>query len=81
MKKKISSAELHALLEAEFRNTAAGLCRRCAVPRPVFLASASGGPNWRVGRLDECGDLCHTLLDDVVARLAGRYDLTAPNTV
>jgi hypothetical protein len=76
-RKKISNDELHALLEAEFRKTAADLCRQCAVPRPVFMSVASAGANWRVGRLGECAGLCHTILDEIVERLADRYDLKA----
>jgi hypothetical protein len=75
MRKKISTDELHALLETQFRKTAAGLCGKCAVPRPVFMQAAEGRSNWRVGRLDECGDLCHTILEDIAAQLAQRYDL------
>jgi hypothetical protein len=76
MRKKITRDELHALLETEFRKTAAELCRACAVPKPVFLASASGS-NWRVGSLEECSGLCHTLLQDVAAKLSETYDLKA----
>jgi hypothetical protein len=65
----------NALLETQFRKTAAGLCGKCAVPRPVFMQAAEGRSNWRVGRLDECGDLCHTILEDIAAQLAQRYDL------
>jgi hypothetical protein len=75
-KKKIPPEKLHALLEEEFRATAAGLCRACSVPRPIFRESASGTSNWRVGALDECSGLCHSILSDVAARLAERYDIT-----
>jgi len=75
MRKKISTAELHALLETEFRKTAADLCRACSVPKPVFLASSTGGSNWRVGSLEECPGLCHTILMDVAAKLSEKYEL------
>lgn len=75
MRKKISAAEMHALLEAEFRMTAAGLCRACSVPKPVFRASSTGGSNWRIGSIEECSGLCHTILLDVAAKLSEKYEL------
>jgi hypothetical protein len=75
-RKKITADELQALLEREFRNSAAAdLCLKCRVPKPVFLASASGGSNWRVAAMDECGTLCHTLFQDVVAKASEQYEL------
>jgi hypothetical protein len=76
-RKKITADELHALLEREFRNSAADLCLKCRVPKPVFMASASGAGNWRVAAMDECAVLCHTIFQDVVVKIAGRYDLKA----
>jgi hypothetical protein len=75
MRKKISRDELHALLETEFRKTAAGLCGKCAVPKPVFIEAGGGRSNWRVGGLGECGDLCHTILEDIVVQFSERYEL------
>jgi hypothetical protein len=72
---KITTDELHALLEREFRDSAAGLCPKCRVPKPVFMASASGASNWRVAAMDECGNLCHTIFQDVVVKIAGQYDV------
>jgi hypothetical protein len=74
-RKKITTDELHALLEREFRNSAADLCLKCRVPKPVFMASASASSNWRVAAMDECGSLCHTIFQDVVMKIAGQYDL------
>lgn len=74
-RKKITTDELHALLEREFRNSAADLCLKCRVPKPVFMASASGASNWRVAAMDECSGLCHTIFQDVVVKIAGQYDL------
>jgi hypothetical protein len=74
-RQKITTDELHALLEREFRNSAADLCLKCRVPKPIFMASASGASNWRVAAMDECGALCHTIFQDVVVKIAGQYDL------
>jgi hypothetical protein len=74
-RKKVSTRELHALLEREFRDSAADLCLKCRVPKPVFVASATGASNWRVAAMDECGGLCHTIFQDVVEKVSQRYDL------
>lgn len=66
------------MLAREFRNTAGDLCLRCAIPPPSYFAGARGGPNWRIGTPEECSALCHTIIVDVAARLAERYDLEAP---
>jgi hypothetical protein len=76
-RKKISADELHALLEREFRNSAADLCLKCRVPKPVFIQAASGGSNWRVAAMGECGTLCHTIFQDLVEKVSGQYDLKA----
>ena len=75
MRKKVSIDELHALLEREFRNSAADLCLKCRVPKPVFMASTSDRGNWRVATLAECGTMCHTIFQDVVDKVALKYDL------
>jgi hypothetical protein len=73
-RKKVTAAELHALLEREFRNSAADLCLKCKVPKPVFI-DAKSGANWRVATLDECGTMCHSIFQDIVDQAAEKYDL------
>ena len=73
-RRKLSREELHAWLEREFRATAADLCGRCRVPMPVFREGLAR-PNWRLPAHPECPDLCHTLLEEIAARAAERYDL------
>jgi hypothetical protein len=77
-RRTISAAQLHELLAREFERTAAGLCGTCRVPRPVFLESSARGPNWRLPALGECAGLCHTILEDVAAKLARDYDVKRP---
>ena len=77
-RRKVSREELHEILVRELGLTAAGLCGACRVPKPVFLESRGGGPNWRVPALEECSALCHTILQDVVAELSRKYDLSRP---
>lgn len=78
-RKKVASEELHDILTREFRKTAGDLCLKCRIPRPVFREpGAAGGANWRVGGVDECSALCHTILEELVASLSVKYDITKP---
>jgi hypothetical protein len=73
-RKKITATELHALLEREFRDSAADSCLKCRVPKPVFI-DAKSGANWRVATLDECGTMCHSIFQDIVDKASAQYDL------
>jgi len=77
-RKAVRGDELHELLTREFTNTAAGLCSACRVPKPIFREAANDGPNWRVPSLAECDSLCHTILQDIAARLGREYDMAKP---
>ena len=49
-RKKISAAELHERLTAEFRKTAGDSCLKCTIPMPAYREPGEGaGPNWRIG--------------------------------
>ena len=74
MRKNVDASELHDLLAREFAKTAGDLCLACRIPMPVFRRSSSG-PNWRLGAMEECNSLCHSLVEDIAAKLAARYDL------
>jgi hypothetical protein len=74
MRKRVSAPELHDLLTREFAKTAGDLCLKCRLPMPVFRASREG-PNWRLGALDECSTMCHSIVEDIAAKLAKEYDL------
>lgn len=74
MREQVSAAELHDRLTREFRNTAGDQCLRCRIPMPAYFAGSKGA-NWRVGALDECSTLCHSILEDLVGRLSERYEL------
>lgn len=77
-RRHVSAAQLHEILTREFTDTAAGLCPRCRVPKPVFRDASSDGPNWRVPPLDECDALCHSILVDVAEKVACEYDMARP---
>jgi hypothetical protein len=73
-RKKMTREQLHDWLEREFRASAAELCTSCRVPMPVLREGAAGA-NWRLPATGECPGLCHTVLEEIVARAAERYDL------
>ena len=75
MRKKIAADELRDILWREFRKTAGDSCLGCRIPMPAYFAGAREGPNWRIGAFEECSSLCHTILEDVTAKVAARYDL------
>ena len=78
MRKRLPASRLHDLLTREFRNTAGDHCLRCGIPMPSYFAGARDGPNWRIDAPEECSTLCHTIIADVAAKLAERYDLDPP---
>jgi hypothetical protein len=77
MRKRVSATELHDLLVREFAKTAGDLCLKCRLPMPVLRESRQG-PNWRLGSLDECSTMCHTIVADIAAKLGENYDLRRP---
>jgi hypothetical protein len=74
-RKKIEASKLHDLLTHEFRGTAGDHCLKCRIPMPVRIDAKAGGPNWRVASGGECPNLCHTILEDLVAKFSKDYDL------
>ena len=77
MRKRVSASDLHDLLTREFAKTAGDLCLKCRIPMPVFRESSTGA-NWRLGAMDECNSLCHSLVQDIAAKLGENYELKRP---
>ena len=77
MRKRVTASELHDLLIREFAKTAGDLCLKCRIPMPVFRESRSG-PNWRLGAMDECNSLCHSLVQDIAGKVGENYELKGP---
>jgi hypothetical protein len=76
-RKKISPSQLHERLSRDFRKTAGDLCLKCSIPMPAYLEPGeSQGPNWRLTSGAECSSLCHTILEDLVAKYSAEYDIT-----
>lgn len=78
-RRKVSAVQLHDILTREFRGTAGDSCLKCRIPMPAYFApGATSGANWRIGAIDDCSSLCHTVLEDLATRLAIEYELKAP---
>ena len=77
-KRKIAPEALHALMQEEFARKAGELCAACRLPMPTYFAGAREGPNWRLPPLGECSSLCHTLVEELVARYGERFELQPP---
>jgi len=78
-RRKIDASELHDILTKEFRATAGDHCLKCRIPMPAFIEPGErGGANWRIATGDECSNLCHTILEDLAAKLAKSYDIAKP---
>jgi hypothetical protein len=78
-RKAIARERLRGIIEREFRDTAGDSCLKCTIPMPAYLEPGeSDAPNWRIGRIDECSTLCHSILEDIAAKLAREYDITRP---
>ena len=78
-RKKVSAAELHDILAREFRGSAGDSCLKCGIPMPVYLRGGTkGASNWRIGAIDECSTLCHSILEEIAASAAAMYELKAP---
>jgi hypothetical protein len=81
MARQILSAEnLLDLLEREFQRFRATECVMvCRVPAPVFHESPEAGQaNWYVEPPPRCPRYCNRLIEAVVSRIAGRYDVERP---
>src|ERR1700694_4740330 len=78
-RKKVSAAGLHEILTRESRGPAGDSCLKCRIPMPAYFApGAASGRNWRIGGIDDCSNLCHTILEDLVAKLSGQFELKKP---
>ena len=80
LRKRVSASELHHLLSREFAKSAGDMCLKCRLPMPSYFGGAKDGPNWRLGPLSECTSMCHTIVEDLVAKFSATHELTSPRT-
>ena len=72
----ITSAQLYAILDREFRALKSKKCARCRVPLPYYRRPPDDvSANWQIGTPAECSEGCHLVIAEMLARLWTRYDL------
>lgn len=78
----ITSAQLYAILNREFRKRAKEECRACKVPLPFYRTPPDEvSANWAIGTPTECPRKCHALIAEVLANLWTKYDIKPPEEV
>ena len=75
----LSTAQLYAVLDREFRKRRAAACAACSVPLPYWCpAPDEVSANWRIGTPRVCQHRCHIVIAELVTLLWSRYDVAAP---
>jgi hypothetical protein len=72
----LSSTQLYAILDRDFRKLRPRACSRCHVPLPYWRAPPDEvSANWHIGQPAECPHGCHLVIAELLARLWTRYDI------
>ena len=75
----LSTAQLYAVLDREFRKRKPAACVACSVPLPYWCpAPDEVSANWMIGTPRVCQHRCHIVIAELVTFLWSRYDLIAP---
>lgn len=72
----ITSAQLYAVLDREFRLLRPAACRKCRVPLPYWRKPPDEvSANWTIGTAPECPQSCHLVIAELLANLWAKYDI------
>ena len=72
----LSSAQLYAILDGEFRKLRSPACKRCTMPLPYWRRPPDDvSANWHIGQPIECPHGCHLVVAELLTRLWTRYDI------
>ena len=72
----LSSAQLYAILDREFKALRRKECKVCRIPLPYWRNPPDDvSANWAIGTPAECEHGCHLVIAELLARLWTRYDL------
>lgn len=75
-RKNLTSAQLYAILDREFKLLRPKACARCRVPLPYFRQSPDDvSANWAIGTPSDCPHGCHVVIAELLAKLWTRYDM------
>jgi hypothetical protein len=75
-RKTISSAQLYAILDREFKALRRRECTNCRIPLPYFRRPPDDvSANWAIGTPSECPHGCHVVIAELLAKLWTQYDI------
>jgi hypothetical protein len=75
-RKAISSAQLYAILDREFKALRRRECTNCRIPLPYFRRPPDDvSANWAIGTPTECPHGCHVVIAELLAKLWTQYDI------
>jgi hypothetical protein len=75
-RKTISSAQLYAILDREFKALRHRECTSCRIPLPYFRRPPDEvSANWAIGTPSECPQGCHLVIAELLAKLWTQYDI------
>jgi hypothetical protein len=75
----LTTAQLYAVLDREFRKRRAASCTTCSVPLPYWRAAPDDvSANWVIGSPTVCPRRCHVVIAELVTLLWSRYDVADP---
>lgn len=77
----LTTGQLYAALDREFRKRKAPECHACRVPLPFFREPADDvSANWYIGTPSECPHKCQVIIAEVLANLWSQYNLEPAET-
>ena len=72
----LSSAQLYAILDREFKRLRPKACKKCRVPLPFYRISPDDvSANWAIGTPSDCPQGCHLVIAELLAKLWSQYDM------
>ena len=72
----VSSHQLYAILDREFKTLRPAACKNCRIPLPFYRRPPDDvSANWNVGTPLECPQNCHVVIAELLTRLWTRYDM------
>ena len=77
----LTTADLYAVLDREFRKRKPRACATCSVPLPYWHPAPDDvSANWVIGSPSVCPHGCQVVIAELVTLLWSRYDVVAPVT-
>ena len=72
----LSSAQLYAIIDREFKRLRPKACKRCRAPLPFWRSPPDDvSANWNIGTPTDCPDGCHLVIAELLAKLWSEYDM------